>query len=125
MIASLLNKIKRVECLFCNKIKTQKFYRNLDDDRLPFIEVEYDDYLIRTFMPTFPEYLFKWHTDNETRELEILNNTDFKFQFDNEMPMSLREGQKIKVPKGTFHRLIKGNIPVSIKITKFIEEPTD
>ena len=48
--------------------------------------------------------------------LESLNENDWEFQFDNELPQSLEPGKIIHIPKGLIHRLIKGNSQLSISI---------
>jgi hypothetical protein len=35
---------------------------------------------------------------------------------DNELPMELKEGMKLEIPKETFHRIGKGNTKLVIKI---------
>lgn len=118
MIKKLLDIFTSKPCLNCESPKIQEFYSSFDDDRRPYIEVKSDDHIIRTFFSSVPEHLYKWHTDEEDRIITVLNDTDFKFMFDNELPQRLYKDKQIKVPKGTFHRLIKGSIPVAIKIEK-------
>ena len=57
-----------------------------------------------------------WHRDKEDRIVEVLNNEDWFFQLDNELPKKL-EG-RIFIPKETFHRVIKGSGNLTIRITK-------
>lgn len=57
-----------------------------------------------------------WHRDKEDRIVEVLNNQDWFFQLDNELPKKL-EG-RIFIPKETFHRVIKGSGNLKIKVTK-------
>ena len=76
--------------------------------------------LTQAFSPeykTTPEHLYKWHADDEDRYIESLNENDWSFQFDNELPQSLEPGKIIHIPKGLIHRLIKGksNLSISIK----------
>ena len=47
--------------------------------------------------------------------------TDWQFQFDNELPISLNK--KIFIPKGVMHRIIKGIGDLQIK-NKTYEKPT-
>lgn len=88
----------------------------INDQRKPFTEEHYGDYIIRHFDPSYPEHLFKWHWDNESRRIIALNESDWKFQFDNEMPINLTTESIISIPKGTIHRVIKGTVPLSVKI---------
>jgi len=71
---------------------------------------------IRTFSESIDEEDLKWHWDNEDRIIEALNETDWKFQFDNQLPINI-EG-KLEIKKGVWHRLIKGTNDIKIKIKK-------
>jgi len=90
--------------------------KQIKDQRKPFIEtIVSDDEIIRTFNPIYPEHLYKWHYDDENRIIEPLNTNDWKFQFDNEIPINI--DKKIKIPQGVFHRIIKGTSILTLKIT--------
>jgi len=75
-----------------------------------------DNEVIRTFSVCLDEDDLKWHWDDEDRMIEPMQETDWMFQFDNQLPIKL-EG-KIEIKKGVWHRLIKGNSDVRIKIKK-------
>jgi len=75
-----------------------------------------DNEFIRTFSGSLDNEELKWHWDEEDRIIESLHETDWMFQFDNELPIKI-EG-KIEIKKGVWHRLIKGNSDVRIKIKK-------
>ena len=49
-------------------------------------------------------------------QLRTLNENDWSFQFDNELPQSIEPGKIIYIPKGVIHRLIKGTSELSIYI---------
>lgn len=57
-----------------------------------------------------------WHRDREDRIIEVFDNEDWYFQMDNELPKKLMG--KFFVPKETYHRLIKGNGNLIVKVTK-------
>lgn len=57
-----------------------------------------------------------WHRDNEFRIVEIIGETDWKIQLDEELPNSLNK--PILIPKHHWHRLIKGNGNLRLKIHK-------
>ena len=88
----------------------------IEDQRLPFTEERYDGYIIRHFDPVYPEHLYKWHWDEEDRVIEVLEDSDWRFQYDNELPTPMITGVDIKIPAGTIHRIIKGTTKLSIKI---------
>jgi hypothetical protein len=58
-----------------------------------------------------------WHRDKEDRIIESLEETDWMFQLDNQLPQKI-EGQ-IFIPKEIYHRLIKGSGDLKIKLIKF------
>jgi hypothetical protein len=51
-----------------------------------------------------------WHKDLEDRYIYTSENTDWKFQYDNELPVRLEINKQLFIPKNTFHRLISDNI---------------
>lgn len=57
-----------------------------------------------------------WHRDKEDRIVEAIGNTNWLFQMDNQLPIKL-EG-KIFIPKNTFHRIIKGDGDLKVKVHK-------
>ena len=75
-----------------------------------------------TVIRKFSEYSnseeFKWHWDEEDRIIEALEKTDWMIQFDNEIP-KLIDGE-IFIPKGVYHRVIKGNGDLKISVKKLI-----
>lgn len=71
---------------------------------------------IRTFSADTPETDLIWHLDAEDRIIEATHLTDWKFQFDDELPVSLNN--LISIPKNTFHRIIKGTNDCTIRVTK-------
>ena len=75
---------------------------------------------LRTFSVNTPETDLIWHLDREDRVIEATHLTDWKFQFDNQFPVSLNN--LISIPKNTFHRIIKGTNDCTIRITKYESE---
>ena len=59
---------------------------------------------------------FTWHRDREDRIVESIEQTDWLVQLDNELPKSLNE--KIFIPMGVWHRVIKGSGDLKIKLKK-------
>ena len=87
------------------------------DKSLPFQEISVSNIeAIRTFYPDIDESELKWHWDEEDRIVELLEETDWQFQFDNELPQKIYT--KIQIPAGKIHRVIKGNSILKVKITK-------
>ncbi len=101
----------------CGKHSTEKVIEQMEDLTKPFTEEVYSsDTVLRHFDPSAPDHLYKWHADDEDRYIESLNENDWEFQFDNELPQSLEPGKIIYIPTGLIHRLIKGTSALSISI---------
>ena len=71
---------------------------------------------IRTFSKDVDEMDLIWHRDDEDREIEILEGKGWQFQRDNELPLELKEGDRIFIPRHQVHRVIKGETYLKIKI---------
>ena len=83
----------------------------------PYKDLEVtNEHIIREFDENIDPIELKWHRDNEDRIVEIVGNTDWKVQLENNLPTSLNES--IFIPKGEWHRLIKGNGTLTLKIHK-------
>lgn len=78
-----------------------------------------EDTKIRTFLETVEDSELKWHTDNEDRLIKPTHKTNWMVQLDNELPKKLSENHEILIPKGVYHRLIKGVGDLKIKV-KFV-----
>ncbi len=89
----------------------------LDEDKHPYKDLEVTkEYIIREFNKDINPIELKWHRDKEDRIVEIVGKTDWKVQLENQLPTSLNES--IFIPKGEWHRLIKGNGTLVLKIHK-------
>jgi hypothetical protein len=60
--------------------------------------------------------IWKWHRDREDRIVEIIGETDWQLQMDNELPKTM--SGKVFIPKEVWHRIIKGNGDLKVRITK-------
>lgn len=102
----------------CNDMTHEEMVHQIEDQTLPFTETAFEGYTVRTFDPKAPAHLYKWHFDEEDRTIEVLEDGDWQFQYDNEMPIPVLTGVDIFIPKGVYHRLIPGKSPLSIKIVR-------
>jgi hypothetical protein len=83
----------------------------------PYKDIEVTDkYIIREFNENIDPIELLWHRDDESRTVEIIGETDWKVQLDNELPTSLNES--IFIPRHHWHRVIKGNGNLKLKIYK-------
>jgi len=74
------------------------------------------DIYVREF-PSFthPNQL-KWHMDDENRIITSQTPTSWQFQLEDQLPVSL--DQPIFIARHQWHRLIKGEGPLILKIKK-------
>ncbi len=83
----------------------------------PYTDIETTDkYIIREFSENIDPIELMWHRDDEDRTLEIIGDTDWGIQLDNQLPSSLN--QPIFIPRHEWHRVIKGSGKLKIKINK-------
>lgn len=88
--------------------------------KLPFIENKKEDFYIRTFSSTIQSNELKWHFDEEDRIVLCENDTDWMFQADNQLPYTIIKNIPIFIPKGQYHRVIKGKNDLIIKVKKIV-----
>jgi len=87
------------------------------DSGKPYTDLEVtDDYIIREFSENIDPIELMWHRDNEDRTIEIIGKTDWKIQLDNQLPTSIND--LIFIPRHLWHRVIKGNKTLKLKIYK-------
>ena len=81
----------------------------------PYKDLEITDtYIIREFEDNIDPIELKWHRDREDRTVEIIGETDWMIQLENQLPTSMN--QPIFISKGEWHRVIKGNGTLKLKI---------
>jgi hypothetical protein len=71
---------------------------------------------IREFRSDLDDEELKWHFDEEDRIVVPINKSDWKFQYDNQLPIEINE--KIYIKKGEWHRLIKGTGDLRVLIIR-------
>jgi hypothetical protein len=83
----------------------------------PYNDLEVtDSYIIREFSENINPIELLWHRDDEDRTVEIIGETNWKLQLDNQLPTSLNK--PIFIPKHEWHRVIKGTGTLKLKIHK-------
>ncbi len=82
----------------------------------PYKETYTDGWYERVFEADVESGEMRWHRDREDRLVEPVEPTDWMFQMENELPVKI-EGQ-LFVPKGHWHRAIKGTGDLRIRIKK-------
>lgn len=83
----------------------------------PYAQIRENNVIVRTFSQNIDEDELVWHRDEKDREVTVLQQTDWQFQFDNELPQLLKD--VIFIPKNTYHRVIKGTGELNLQILEF------
>tara|TARA_R110000868_G_scaffold45687_1_gene151445 strand:+ start:690 stop:950 length:261 start_codon:yes stop_codon:yes gene_type:complete len=84
---------------------------------IPYTDIEITDkYIIREFNENIDPIELLWHRDATNRIVEIIGETDWKIQLDNQLPTSINES--ISIPRHLYHRVIKGTGNLLLKIHK-------
>lgn len=84
---------------------------------IPYTNIQTTDkYIIREFNENIDPIELLWHRDDEQRLVEIIGETDWKIQLDNQLPTSMN--QPIFIKKHEWHRVIKGTGTLKLKIHK-------
>jgi len=107
------------KCGYDNKLKEYDIPAlkkwQIEND-FPFSESIKDGYIIREFKNDIDQDLLVWHRDYENRVIEPIGKTNWKIQFENKLPVEINK--QIEIPKGTYHRVIKGDGSLKIKLIK-------
>jgi hypothetical protein len=83
----------------------------------PYTDIENtDQYILREFSQDIDPIELMWHRDDEDRLVEIVGETDWQLQLDNQLPTSMN--QPIFIPRHEWHRVIKGTGSLKLKIHK-------
>ena len=83
---------------------------------LPFQETKLsNNEFIRVFKQDTDSGEYMWHRDFEDRIVESIGDTDWLIQIDNELPKVI---DKVLIPMGVYHRVIKGTNDLKIKLIK-------
>ena len=87
--------------------------------RYPFKQEIISNKIIRTFSSEVQSEELKWHYDLKDRVVKVLEGDDWKLQMDDELPEKLTPLKEYFIPKGVYHRVIKGWNNLVIEITEF------
>jgi hypothetical protein len=84
----------------------------------PYKDLTEGKEVIREFSADTDPMSLIWHEDQEDRIIEVLEGNEWKFQFDEDIPFEMVNGNKFEVPKGFLHRVIKGKGNLRVRIIK-------
>ena len=83
----------------------------------PYSETKLQNKLHRVFNPNVDISELVWHRDKEDRLIEVVSGRGWMVQLDNQVPIELKPGDRLKIRKETYHRVIRGNTPLKVLIT--------
>lgn len=75
-----------------------------------------EQYIIRTFKETVREQELIWHRDKRARKVTPLTANGWKYQLDDCLPNEFKEGIEVTIPRMMYHRVIKGNGNLVVRI---------
>ena len=82
----------------------------------PYIQKEENGFIVRKFPSDTDKMDLVWHRDKKDRIVKVIQSNKWLFQIDNELPIEMKSGDEIFIPKETYHRTIKGFGDLLIKI---------
>jgi hypothetical protein len=95
---------------------------SINENNLPFLQKEKNGIKRRTFNEKIDSEELKWHFDDNDRKVKIIESNGWQFQMDNDIPKKLKKGDTLFIPKGTYHRVIKGNGDLVVEIKEINNE---
>ena len=75
-----------------------------------------ETYRVRTFGDDIEDRELIWHRDRESRRVSVLNGIGWQLQLDDKLPVTLEIGKKYEIPRLTYHRVLKGEGNLVIRI---------
>lgn len=91
---------------------------NLKKQIYPFNEILSDGFNYRTFSSDVDSHELKWHLDEEDRVVICEHETNWQVQLENELPQRIIKNKPIFIPVGVWHRVIKGDGDLVVKVKK-------
>ena len=73
---------------------------------------------IRVFSESVDSADLVWHRDRQDRIVEVIYGDGWMFQRDDSIPVQIHPGTVIDIKAREWHRLVKGNSDLVIKITE-------
>ena len=98
------------------KEKSKEKTKRQTESFMPFEERIENGYHIRTFSNETGNGELVWHRDKEDRIVESIGDTNWLVQLDNQIPKPLTE--RTFIPKEVYHRVIKGDGDLKVRIKK-------
>ena len=80
------------------------------DDRLDVNQ------FIRVFEENIDDEELIWHRDRKNRVIKVLSGSDWKLQYDNELPFVMKMNEIYEIEAEQYHRVIKGKDKLVLEI---------
>ena len=77
-----------------------------------------DESFIRVFCEELDNSELVWHRDKKDRIVEVISGDGWKFQYDNNVPFELKRGMVLEIKAYSYHRILKGNSDLILRITE-------
>jgi quercetin dioxygenase-like cupin family protein len=85
----------------------------------PFTEKKINESVkLRKFSPDVDRNLLVWHRDRQDRVVEVICGKGWMFQRDDSIPVQMNPGDTFAINANEWHRVIKGQQVLVIKITE-------
>lgn len=75
-----------------------------------------DDGKIRTILRESEELV--WHRDGKNRIITVLEGAGWQLQYNGELPVELKIGEKYFIPEMMYHRVIRGVNDLVVEISE-------
>ena len=82
----------------------------------PYREIKMKSATLRVFDQEVEEEDLVLHRDRKKRKIEVLESGNWKLQLDNNRPILLEKGMTYTIPKMVYHRVIKGQYDLVLRI---------
>jgi hypothetical protein len=88
----------------------------LTENCSPYCDTETPDCTMRVFVEDVDEGLLSWHKDMRSINFKVIGGRDWKLLIENDEIMYLEIGKHYYVPKGTYHKMVKGKNNLILEI---------
>ena len=82
----------------------------------PYKQIKEGEKIVRTFSNEVSEDELVWHRDIKNRCVPVLSGKGWHSQMDDKLTVNLMIGQDYYITKNTYHRVIKGETNLVIRI---------
>jgi hypothetical protein len=84
----------------------------------PYSDKQSDGSFVRVFDEAIDPMKLIWHRDKKDRNIHVLEGNKWLLQYDNTLPIILKKNEKYFIQAETYHRIIKGNGNLILKIVE-------